>query len=203
MTDYGDLSTKELVKAITDEYAVILGNERTNLPKALAVGEKLIALRQRVAPNHGDWQAKLEECCPTISYETAAKYIRLCDKWADIAKAAKVKGVATTDLTIDAALKLIAKSKQDKGNSGNKSKKSNKGGVVEPGNEPPPPLQAPDAALDGLALDEVLHTLWNVYENRQDDLLELTKKLAAGLGMALMPLAQTEALMKELGEAAE
>ena len=43
MTDYGDLSTTELAKLINDEYGVILAAERTNLPKALAVGEKLIA----------------------------------------------------------------------------------------------------------------------------------------------------------------
>src|SRR5262249_33686889 len=111
MTDFGDLSTNELAKQINAEYALILDAERTNLQKALAVGEKLIALRQRVAPKHGDWQAKLEKYCPTLSYETATKYIRLCDKWDDIAKAARAKCVATTDLTIEAALKLIAKPK--------------------------------------------------------------------------------------------
>src|SRR6516225_10423513 len=109
MTEVIHLSTDALVKAINDEYTAILANERTNLPKALAVGEKLIALRQRVNPKHGEWQDKLEEWCPTLSYETATKYIRLYEKWPDIEKAAAAKNVATTDLTIEAALSLIAK----------------------------------------------------------------------------------------------
>lgn len=191
MSDYGDLSTTELAKLIADEYGVILANERTNLQKALAVGEKLIALRQRV--KHGEWETKLEQYCPTISYETATKYIRLCEKWEDITKAARAKGVATTDLTIEAALKLIAKAKPDKG----KPPAVVKGAVAEPASEPTlHRMVAPDIALEGLANDEVFHTLWNVYENRQGDLLELTKKLAGSLGMTLMPLAATKELME-------
>lgn len=68
--DYSDLSTSDLAKQINDEYSVILDAERTNLQRALAVGEKLIALRPRIAPKHGDWQAKLKVCCPKLSYET-------------------------------------------------------------------------------------------------------------------------------------
>ena len=199
--DYGDLSTKELVKAITDEYAVILGTERTNLQKALAVGEKLIALRPRIAPEHGQWQAKLEEHCPTISYETANKYVRLSERWPDIQKAAKAKGVATTDLTIEAALKLIAKPKVEKSEKGKPN--SVVKAAVEPASEPPMRLQAPDAALEGLANDEMFHTLWNVYENRQDDLLDLTTKLARSLGMELMPLATSKALMEAIAAPAQ
>jgi hypothetical protein len=196
MTDYGDLSTTELAKLINDEYGVILANERTNLTKALAVGEKLIALRQRVAPKHGNWQDKLRAWCPRISYETATKYIRVCDKWPDIVKAAKAKGVVTTDLTIEAALKLIAKPKLD---SGNKSNSAVRGAVAEPS---PNRSEAPDVALEGFANDEVFHTLWNVYENRHDDLLELTTRLARSLGMTLMRLEQSEALMAVISETA-
>jgi len=71
------LDTDVLVKAINDEYSQILASERNNLQKALAIGEKLVALRPRIAPKHGKWQVKLAEHCPQISYETATLYIRL------------------------------------------------------------------------------------------------------------------------------
>ena len=61
MTDVIHLSTDELVKAINDEYGVILVSERNKLPKALAIGEKLTALRPRIAPKHGEWKAKFKE----------------------------------------------------------------------------------------------------------------------------------------------
>jgi len=35
----------ELVKAIHDEYGLILATEHSNLQKALAIGQKLVALR--------------------------------------------------------------------------------------------------------------------------------------------------------------
>jgi len=38
------LATPELVKAINDYYSVILNSERANLPRALAIAEKLNAL---------------------------------------------------------------------------------------------------------------------------------------------------------------
>ena len=103
MTDFGDLSTTELAKQINDEYSVILEAERTNLQKAMAIGEKLIALRRRIAPEHGDWHAKLKLYGPQISYETATRYIRLSDKREELDKAAAAKSVATTDLTIEEA----------------------------------------------------------------------------------------------------
>lgn len=55
-------------------------------------------------------------------------------------------------------------------------------------------MVAPDVALEGLETDEVFHTLQNVYENRWDELLDLTERLAKHLGMTLMPLATMEAL---------
>ena len=78
MTDLIDLSTAELAKLINDEYAVILANERTNLPKAMSVGEKLKVLQGKA--KHGEWQTKLKAHCPKVSYETATLYIRLWDK---------------------------------------------------------------------------------------------------------------------------
>jgi len=124
MTDFGDLSTTELAKQINDEYSVILEAERTNLQKAMAIGEKLIALRRRIAPEHGDWQAKLKLYCPQISYETATRYIRLSDKREELDKAAAAKSVATTDLTIEEARKLLSKP-TTKGNSGSGGKPNN------------------------------------------------------------------------------
>jgi hypothetical protein len=103
------LATDVLVKAINDEYSQILASERNNLQKALAIGEKLVALRPRIAPKHGEWQAKLEEYCPKISYETATLYIRLFERQVDWRAAAAAKNVEPTDLTIDAARNLLAK----------------------------------------------------------------------------------------------
>jgi len=196
MTDYGDLSTKELAKLITDEYAVILGNERTNLQKALGVGEKLIALRLRHSSCYGQWQDKLEQLCPTISYETATKYIRLSSKWEDIAAAARSKGVVTTELTIEAALKLIATPKKNKPDDTSKGKPAKvvKGGV-EPGNEPALPMGGPpDRVVKNLELEtgDMFEVLKHVYG--QEELRDLTVMLAKHFGMTLMPQDTWEAL---------
>jgi len=191
MTDFLDLSATELAKLINDEYAIILANERTNYPRALSVGEKLAALRRGV--EHGEWQAKLKSHCPKISYETAARYIRLWNNREKIEAEATIKGVATTDLTIELALGLIAKPKPEKPDKG-KPASVVTGAVAEPAIEPPAQLVAPDIALEGLANDEMFHTLWNVYENRQGELLELTRRLAGSLGMTLMPADQRAAL---------
>src|SRR5262245_64323315 len=91
MTDVIHLSTDELVKAIKDEYGVILASESNKLPKAIAIGEKLVALRPRIAPNHGEWKPKLREHCPRISYETATVYIRLYERQAEWRKLAADK----------------------------------------------------------------------------------------------------------------
>jgi hypothetical protein len=104
----GDLSTPELVKAINEEYSLVLAAERNNLPKALAIGEKLTALRQRVK-KYGEWQTKLKEWCPKISYETATLYIRLFERQDDWRAAAAAKSVEPTDLTIDDVRQLLAK----------------------------------------------------------------------------------------------
>src|SRR5262249_23623583 len=152
-----NLTPVQLAKLINDEYAVVLASERTNLQKAMAIGEKLTKLRAWVAPEHGDWQAKLKLYCPQISYETATRYVQLWTKRADLEKAAAAKSVATTDLTIEEARKLIAtpKSKPNKPKDTSKGKPPSvaKGGV-EPGVEPPPSSWPPDRILKELALEE-------------------------------------------------
>src|SRR5262245_25757989 len=92
---YLDLSAAELAKQINDEYALILASERINYPRALSIGEKLVALRRGV--EHGEWQTKLKMHCPQLSYETATKYARCWNKREAIARAPAAKAVATTD----------------------------------------------------------------------------------------------------------
>ena len=98
-----DLSTDDLTKLINEEYSTVLVTDRAN-QRPLVKNSKFSGGRVK----HGEWQTKLREWCPEISYETATRYIKLCKKWPDIEKAAGVKSVRTTDLTIDHALKLLA-----------------------------------------------------------------------------------------------
>jgi hypothetical protein len=200
MSDYGDLSTTELAKQINADYDLILESERTTLQRYLAMGEKLIALRPRIAPKHGEWQAKLKVCCPQVSYETANLCIRFVENLDKLEPYAATKNVQVTDLDIDEARKALAKPKSntDKG----KPASAVKGAVAEPGNEPKPRSVAPDVALEGLETDEVFDTLQNVYENRRDELFELTKRLAASLGMTLMPAPQPSSSMQPSGSSA-
>jgi hypothetical protein len=201
MTDYSDLSTTELAKQINADYDLILESERTTLQRYLAMGEKLIALRPRIAPKHGGWQAKLKLCCPQVSYETARLCIRFVEHLDKLETYAAAKSVKVTEIGIDEARKALAKPKSnaDKG----KPTSVVKGGVAEPGNEPTPRSLAPDAALEGLETDEVFHTLQNVYENRQDELLELTTRLAQSLGMTLVPTSKLADVVKEITGSAE
>lgn len=185
MTEFVDLSTTELAKLINDEYDAILATERTNLPRAQKVGEKLKVLRDKA--KHGEWKTKLAEHCPKLSksYETATLYIRLWDGRDKLPELAKAKGVTVTDLTIQEARKLLATPKSDdKG----KPSKAVKGGVQEPGMEPKPGTLPPDEQVKRLELDygDMFETLKRKYD--QDDLMRLTKLLAANLGMALVPL---------------
>lgn len=202
--DYGDLSTTELAKQINDEYAVILANDRTNLQKALSVGEKLIELRPRIS-KHGEWKTKLKVLCPQISYETATLYIRFVEKFDKLEAHAAAKGVTVTDLTIQEARTATATKSTDatKSASGNKSSKASKAAVEEPGNEPQPASIAPDIALEGLANDEVFDTLRNVYQDRRAELLDLVARLAGSLGMTLTPLPETAEAYRDIGVAAE
>jgi hypothetical protein len=188
-TDYGDLSTTELAKQITDDYAVIVEADRSGLQRYLSLGAKLIALRPRIAPKHGDWQAKLKLHCPQVSYETANLCIRFVENFDKLEAYAAAENVTVTEMGIREARKALTKSKStDKPNDTTKGKPANvvKGGVEEPGNKPTPRTVAPDIALEGLETDEVFHTLQNVYENRRDELLDLTQRLAKHFGMVLV-----------------
>lgn len=218
--NYNDLSVTELAKLINDEYEVILGNERTNYPRALSIGEKLAYLRR--GAGHGEWRIKLETLCPHVSYETATKYIRVWRYQRDIEAAADAKSVATTDLTIELALSLIAKPK----------KKTN-GSVAVDGDDGKPTVEAMEAKQAANAeeeaatlteeeeeeaevaainermnadidvdaerlqrVDETFERLMRYYP--QDELLALTERLAKHLGMTLMPLDAMAALAESL-----
>jgi hypothetical protein len=137
---YLDLSAAELAKQINDEYAIILSSERTNYPRALSIGEKLVALRR--GAEHGEWITKLKTWCPKLSYETATKYARCWKNQTDIAKAAAAKGVVTTDLTIELALSLIATPKPDNGTGKGKPDQA----ITSGGKPTPEVMQAREAA---------------------------------------------------------
>jgi len=204
------LSTDELVKAINDEYGVILAGERNTLPKAIAIGEKLTVLRPRIAPNHGDWKSvfkppkdkepKDKEPLLQISYETATVYIRLFERQADWRKLAADKHVEPTSLTIEDVLRLLAKPKPETGDKP-KSAKAAKAAIPESATDPKPNVSGPpDEIVRGLELDygDMFEALKRKYDN--DELLELTKLLAESLGMKLEPLPATiERLREALG----
>ena len=189
LAEYNDLSVIELAKLINDEYAVILGNERTNYPRAISVGGKLVALRRGV--DHGEWITKLKTHCKQISYETATKYIRLWKKQLLIEKAAAAKPVATTDLTIELALSLIAKPKQKTPTNGS--------GAVD-GGDGKPTVEAMVAKQAANAEEEAAQNDddddndvegWFVQAVKafsQDELRNLTERLAKHLGMTLTPV---------------
>jgi DUF3102 family protein len=189
--DYGELSAAELAKLINDEYGLVLASERSNLQRARAIGEKLEALR--VGTPHGEWQKKLKKWCPKISYETANRYIKLYEKWPAIEKAAAVKNVVTTDLTLDAALKLLSKSKadpnKDKDDEGRKSVSATLGAV-----EPPLSDEDEEAAwLRNLAVDELIILLREVCGT------EYLRELHAALGKVLTPSTTAVATTASVG----
>jgi hypothetical protein len=173
-----DLSTDELTKLINDEYSMVLASERNTLPRAKTIGEKLEVLRGRTT--HGEWQTKLKGWCPKLSYETATRYIKLNKRWPDIEKAAAAKSVKTTDLTIDAALKLLAKPKTDKASGTNSSK-----GGIEP-KDTKKPEDVGTEWLKALAPDELVTWLQRLHAHDTQYLQELS----AGLGRVLRPAAQ-------------
>ena len=203
MTDVIHLSTDALVQAINDEYAAILVSERSNLAKALAIGEKLAALRPRIAPKHGEWKPALVEHCPEISYETAAVYIRIYTKQAEWRKAAAEKHADPTCLTIEGVLKLLRPDRPDGDSKSTGTSKATskptKGGVQEPGMEQKSVSVPPDEQVNQLELDygDMFEVLKLKYD--QDELTELTKLLATQVGMVLMPISQSKALYEAIG----
>jgi hypothetical protein len=181
MTDYGDLSTTELAKQINAEYAAILDSERTNFQRWLSLGEKLIALRPRIAPKHGEWQAKLKLHCPTISYEKANLCIRFAENRDKLEAYAASKNVKVTDLGIDEGRKALAKPKStdnaSKSGSVNKPSKAVKAGV-EPAIDPPSRKEEDVAKewMRPLEFDELAIVLKEVFD--ADYLSKLARAIA-------------------------
>ena len=191
--DYGELSAAELAKLINDEYSHVLAAERSNLQRARTIGEKLEFFR--AGTPHGEWQKKLKKWCPRLSYETANRYIKLYEKWPKIEMAAAARNVKPTDLTIDEALKLLAKppktASDDDAETG--SKASGKAAV-----EPPEIRTSKDIGkewLRAMAVDELVIVLKEIHRNDTEYLQELSKALTTvlrpplpgGVGQVLTP----------------
>jgi Protein of unknown function (DUF3102) len=175
--NYTELSAAELAKLINDEYSYVLAAERSNLPRARAIGEKLEALR--AGTPHGEWQKKLKKWCPKISYETANRYIKLYLWWPKIEQNAAVKNVKTTDLTIDDALKLLAKPPKTPNDEASDASKASRGGV-----EPPEIRTSEDIGkewLRALAVDELVSVLKEIHRNDTEYLQELSAALTKTL----------------------
>jgi hypothetical protein len=219
---YSDLSSADLAKQINEDYSVILGSERANLPRALAIAPKLHVLRVRA---WGQWKTKFPSYGLTISYETASVYLRVWEHWHEIQTLAAKKGADPTLLTIDGARELWARRKAtdepDSPDSSNEENETKEDDVGSGGGKPTPEAMKAretanaeaeakalaedeseddaetDAGIKSIGLDLMFAQLMQVYS--QDELMGLTERLAKHLGMTLMPLATTEALMRELG----
>jgi hypothetical protein len=192
-----DLSTTELVKAINDDYAVILGSERANLPRALVIAEKLNALRARVY--RGRWKTKFHTYGLNISYETASVYLRIWEHWPEIQELAAAKSVDPTLLTIDAARELWARRKDTDADATDDAEASDVGdGDGKPTAEAMVARQTANAEAEAAELadvdidaarqvrvDWIFTTLMQKYP--RDELLDLTERLAKHLGMTLVP----------------
>jgi hypothetical protein len=203
------LATPELVKAINDDYAAILRNERANLPKALAIAERLNALRARTI--RGQWKTKFDTFGLHISYETASVYLRIWEHWAEIQELAAAKSVELHSLTIDRARELWARRNDDDA----EDTEDDDAEVASSGKPTVEAMEARQAAnaeaeAAELALEDVdvdaerrqrvdktFEVLTRTYP--QDELRDLTERLAKHLGMTLRPLAQMQALLEAVG----
>ena len=185
MTDYGDLKVSELVTLINSTYSEITEADRSNLQRALKVGEMLVDLKPRVA-KHGEWQLWLKNNCPKISIETANLYMRLANNIDELEKRAAAKSVRLTDLMITQARELLAKPKPEGSDKG-KANKAVKGGV-EPANEPAKGREE-DVAKQYLREvwepDELVSVLKEVRGN------DYLRDLSAALAKALRPVSVT------------
>jgi hypothetical protein len=184
-TDYGDLKVSELVALIKTEYAAITEADRSNLQRALKVGEMLVDLKPRVA-KHGEWQLWLRNHCPKISIETANLYMRFANNLEKLEQAAAAKSVTLTDLTITQARELLAKPKPATDDKAKAAK-----AAVEPAIDPKPASLPPDEVIRELDAGELFDILMVVYQ--PDDLVQLTTRLAAHLRMTLTPSAAAAA----------
>ena len=198
MTTVYDLSTDDLKKQINDDYAVILNSERANLPKALIIAEKLNALRARV--RRGEWKTKFKTHGLNISYETASVYLRIWENWPEIQQLAAAKSVDPTLLTIDGARELWARRKGDAADDDAADEDDGKPTVEameakQTANAEEEAAALSDVDIDGARRDRVDREFTRLTQKwPQDELLDLTERLAKHLGMALMPASKLAAL---------
>ena len=196
---YGDLSSADLAKQINDDYSVILSSERANLPRALAMAPKLSVLRTRA---WGQWKTKFPSYGLTISYETASVYLRIWEHWTKIQQLATAKGVDPTLLTIDGARELWAnRNKADDATDADTDVENADDDAAGDGKPTPEAMEARQAAnaeaeAAELAADDDDVEGWfeqAVKVFSQDELRELTERLAKHLGMRLTPIGPLEA----------
>jgi hypothetical protein len=91
------------LKRLHGEFLALAGR---SLRVAKESGDLLVEAKEEVA--HGDWEAWLVTFFPG-SARTAEAYMRIAKRWDEI----EAKAQTTADLTLDAALKLLAKPKAD------------------------------------------------------------------------------------------
>jgi len=142
-----------------------------------------------------------------ISYETASVYLRIWEHWADIKWLAVQKSVDPTLLTIDGARELWARRKDTEEDDTEDAAE----GDGKPTVEAMEARQAANAEAEAAELadddvdvdaerrqrvDRTLAVLMRTYP--QDELLDLTERLAKHLGMTLMPLDTMTALAETL-----
>lgn len=215
---YSNLSSADLAKQINDDYSVILGSERANLPRALAIAPKLHALRIRT---WRQWKTKFPSYDLQMSYETASVYLRIWENWTEIRALAVKKGVEPTLLTIDAARELWAKRKETNNDAdaddntdtedntdaedgdGQKYNDLEEDDDLEEDYDSSRTTVDEEAAIEwlrALAPDELIGWLRTVQDD--DWLSELTQRLATHLGMTLMPMANLKTLLDITSEPA-
>jgi len=184
--DYGELSVPDLAKLINNEYGMVLASQRNNPQRALAIGEKLVALRARAKP-HGEWQEKLKGWCPKLSYETATLYIRLFEKRDVWEERAKAKSVEPTDLTIEEARQLLTKPKRESDSNSESDSDSDADGDEDEGEVSAGATPGADKVVAGLELDtgDMFEVLIKVYD--LDEVTDIANRLATHLGMTLVP----------------
>jgi hypothetical protein len=197
------MSTDDLVKLINDEYGIIQAAEEEvaskNLNRALQVAHKLAALRAK-AKLLGKWKIRFSEFGLTISYETAALYLRVYDNWCLVLQLAEAAGVDSTHLTIDRCRKLLEKPKKPPkeasgdGNAAGANDNQQQASSEGNGNgdaqgeltlEPPP--TPPDVVIARLELttDRMVAALTSTYV--RDQLLDIAHQLAEHLGYTMVP----------------
>jgi hypothetical protein len=95
-----------IAKTIAEAHKEFLALAGRSLAKAKGIGDLLVEAKSMVA--RGDWSAWLETYFPG-SERSAQGYMRLSNRWDEI----ETKSAETADLTIDAAMKFLAKPKPE------------------------------------------------------------------------------------------